>query len=128
MSSLGAAIQLAAEAKGILDTVDGVGGVSATTDPRLIPNLLAGGDLCVVVNPPTREFTTWHEQEWTWDVWIVAGPANDLEAAWARLDAAVDALATPLEVATARPDAFADQQRAQYPAFVLTITSNYHHR
>lgn len=128
MSTYAAALQMAAEAAEELGKATDLEGVSisATTDPRLIPNLLANGDLVVVVNPPAREFTTWHEEEWEWEAWVVTGPANDLPAAWRRLDAAVEALRVPLEVARARPDAFADQQRAQYPAYVLTIPTNYH--
>lgn len=126
MSTLAAATQLATEASEVLAGVEGVGSYSTTLDPRTIPPTVAGGDLAVVVNPPTRTFTTWHEQEWEWEVWVVAGPANDLPTAWGRLDAAVDALAGPLEVATARPDAFSAPDRAQYPAYVLTIPSNYH--
>lgn len=125
MSSLGAARQLAAEAAAELAADLEVGKVSTLTDPRKIPNLVANGDFVVCVNPPSRSFLTWHEEEWEWEVWLVAGPSNDLETAWERLDRAVDLLATPLEVETARADAFTDQQRAQYPAYVLTITTTY---
>lgn len=126
MSTLTAARSIVGEAGIILAGVEEVGPLTTTVDTRTIPAKVQGGDLVVVANPPARTFDTWNDETWEWSVWLIAGPANDLERAWARLDAAVDALAVPLEVTRAAPDAFTDQQRATYPAYVLTITSHRH--
>lgn len=124
MSTLAAALTMATDAASLLADDPLVGSVYTTVDPREVPPKVAGGDLVVVVNPPERTFDTWHEETHTWSVWVIAGPANDLHRAWERLSAAVDLLHRDLEADGARPDAFTDNQRVTYPAYVLTITQH----
>lgn len=99
--------------------------VTVTTDPAKVAPVVAANGVALVVNPPELTFTTWTDTDVEWSLWLVAGPRNDPDTAWAQLDAALDAIREPLELDRARPDAFRDNHGATYPAFVLTTTTTY---
>lgn len=103
----------------------GLEDVTVTADLTEVPSALAGGHLVVAVRPPSLEVPGWREVIATWEVYLIAGPAEDQLSAWERLDSALFHLLDALDADEVRPDAFTDLQNATYPAFVLTTTSHH---
>lgn len=123
MSTFFEAQRLAQEAQGIITAAGKP--ARGTTTILDAPAALTAGEVVVVVNPPTVTYPTWDEVDAEWQAWLITGPTSDPAAAWRTLDRCRDLLVRPLEVARCQPDAFRDAQGNDWPAFVLTFTSNH---
>lgn len=97
------------------------------TNALEVQNTLAAGLMAAVVNPPTVTYETWTEAVAEWQLWLIAAhtQATDLDTAWDNLDSARDALAEPLGLDTATPDAFVDAQGTTWPALICTFTTDH---
>jgi hypothetical protein len=110
----------------ILDSLaaDSLAGVTVTLDPGLVSKSLALG--VVVITPPDLTFPTFTLTETTWELWVIAGPAQDIRAAWSRIDSIAGAIARGLAgVTTARAESYQlSPTSAPVPAYVLTLTES----
>jgi hypothetical protein len=95
--------------------------VTATTDAGKVPSASRNG--VVLVAPPALAFPTWTQVETTWTLHVVAGPATDYLAAWATIDAIIQALfdAQTLNFDEAEPGQFAQQNGSPLPAYTITL-------
>lgn len=108
-------------------TGHGIGAALHTTNNTAAGPALAAGSVVVLVLPPALTFETAYHVEAAWTALVIAGPEHDPGKAWQTLDAALDALAGPLDVDTARPVSFADPQGPLWPAFEITFTTEHIH-
>lgn len=116
------ALELAQQAAELL-TEAGLS-VQTGTDPATVAQTVLSDQVAVIVNAPTINFATWHHITSTWDVWIVSGPEHDVDAAWDRIDAAIEALRIPWALDSATPNAFADGRGTNWPAYQLEFTTD----
>jgi hypothetical protein len=99
--------------------------VLVTLDGLRVANAARTG--CVVVLPPRVELPTFSQYETEWQVLIVAGPVDRLDAAWQRLDQIMAAvLATGLPFERAEPDTYQTAAGARLPCIALTFTEIIH--
>lgn len=99
----------------------GIDDAYATTDLLKVPPALANGPV-VSVQPPKIEFVTYELAEYTWEVFVIAGPPADRQAAWQRIDPIIAALHVPMNIDTAEPATFSHPSMPDYPAYVLSFT------
>lgn len=95
--------------------------VCVTLDLLKVPPALANGPV-LVVQPPKVKYITSYAAEYTWEVFIVAGPPQDRLAAWAALDEIVDALRLPMDLDDAEPATFSHPGMTDHAAYVVTFT------
>lgn len=93
--------------------------VVATLFPEASTAVL-GGSVAVLIDPPASEYLNDYNVEATYTLWV-AGPTGDPEAAWQAVDATIDALVGPLDVASQTPAAFQPQQGPATPAYQVTL-------
>lgn len=117
---LDAADDLVAEVQAALAAA-GLVKAHATKNAAEIPSGARYG--VVVVSPPALTFDTWTSTTATWELHLVAGPANDYLAAWATLDGLIEALvAAGINVAKAEPGGYAPSAQAPIlPSYTLTL-------
>lgn len=115
-TALAATAQAAMDAAGITDAL-------VTLDATDAPSAAQAGGSVAVIGPPSLTYTTQRIVQSTWTVWLVAGPR--LEQGWPRLDAMLAALAEPLDLDTAEPDALTGSTGSSYPAYRATTTATY---
>lgn len=113
--------EILAEIRDILDLA-GLEDVATTIKAQEIPAaaLRAG---VVAIGPPDITWENRNHSETAWTLVVVAGPVQDTLAAWATLDAIVDALAEwkCLDKATAGGYA---SQGASLPCYTITTTDD----
>jgi len=99
----------------------GLDKATATADAGHVPSAARHG--VVLVTPPTLSFPTFHQVDTTWTLHVVAGPATDYLAAWATLDAILQALIdAQLNMDEAEPGQFAQANNAPaLPAYTITL-------
>lgn len=105
--------------RGMLDdaTLDKV---TVSLDPLDIPSGARHG--IVVISPPDLTFTTFTQTEAAYELSVIAGPADNMLAAWRTLDAIIEALRVGgLDLATARGDMFKPQHGSPLPGYTLTL-------
>lgn len=104
----------------IIDLLElaGLPDVEVSLNPLDIPSGARHG--IVVIAPPDLEFPTHSITETTHELAIVAGPADNVPAAWATLDAIIEAL-RPLGLQAARADMFAIKVGAPLPGYIVTL-------
>lgn len=122
MNALERAEDLAAEVTGIL-VAEAIDNVTATSDLLKVPAALANGPV-VVVQPPKIEFTNYAVREYTWELFVIAGPTRDRLEAWALIDPIITALAVPLSLTDAEPATFSHPGMQDHAAYVLTFTES----
>lgn len=115
-TALGTTAEQALTAAGIPDAL-------VTLDATNAPPAAQAGGSVLVLGPPSLTYTTQRVVQATWTLWLVAGP--DLEQGWPRLDAMLAALAQPLDIDTAEPDALTGSTGSTYPAYRATTTATY---
>lgn len=102
-----------------LDTA-GLTGAIASIDPLDITSGSRNG--IVVISPPDLTFTTWTITDATFTLSAIAGPADNLLAAWQRLDEIVEALRVAnLDMVDARGDMFAPKEGSPLPGYTITL-------
>jgi hypothetical protein len=106
-------IKAALEAAGLKDA-------TATLNALEVPSGARHG--IVVVSPPTLDFaSSWGDPTSSWELHIIAGPADNYLAAWDRIDLMIDALvAGHINLKTAEPGQFQAAQGPALPAYTAT--------
>lgn len=104
---------------------DGDDKVLVTKDLHRIPSAAPRGVICLVA--PRWDMTDgFDDAELDWTILLVAGPAADYDAAWARLDALLKlVLRTGLPIDDAVPETFTNRVQGgeqNWPAYLLTFT------
>lgn len=98
----------------------GISKVTVTLDPIDIPSGSRHG--VIVISPPDLAFPTFAHTDADYELAVVAGPADNLLAAWRRLDEILDALqAGQLDMQHARGDMFAPKAGPQLPGYTITL-------
>lgn len=116
------ATALVAKLKGILDE-SGLDKVTVTLDAQLIESGSREG--IVVVTPPDIEFPTFTQTEITPEFAVIAGPRDNLEAAWTRLDEIIEAFRlAQIEMVDAKADMFAVAKAAPIPGYAVTLQTD----
>jgi hypothetical protein len=111
--------QLRDRLREILDT-QGLPKARATIDAREIPSGSRHG--IVVISPPDLEFTTYEQTGADYELSLVAGPADNLLAAWETLDTILEALrAGGIEMLTARGDLFRQHAGEPLPGYTIRL-------
>jgi hypothetical protein len=94
--------------------------VHVTLDARTIESA-ARGRGAVLIQPPTLEFETWAATTATWELVVIAGPADNPLAAWAAIDPIIAALeVSALPIKTGTPAEFAPVHGPVLPAYAIT--------
>ena len=76
----------------------------------------------LVVSPGTLTFDGWEDPVMAWEVHVIAGPATDYLAAWAKIDAIISALvAARINLKSGDPGSFQPLQGEPLPAYTLTL-------
>lgn len=120
MNTLERAEDLEAEVTAIL-VAEAIDNVTATSDLAAVPAALANGPV-VVVQPPKIEFINYSVRQYTWELFVIAGPTRDRMKAWELIDPILTALAAPLSLTDAEPATFSHPGMAEHAAYVLTFT------
>lgn len=111
--------ELIAELRTMLDAAD-LAQVMVSIDPLDIPSGARHG--IVVISPPDLTFTTYTQTEAAYELAAIAGPADNLLAAWERLDGILEALRVGgLNMDTARGDMFAPKNGQPLPGYTITL-------
>lgn len=114
-----AALVLLAELRTMLDAAE-LQKVIVSIDPLDIPSGARHG--IVVISPPDLTFPTYSQTEAEYELSAIAGPADNVLAAWERLDAIIEALRIGgLSMVTARGDMFAPKNGPALPGYTITI-------
>ena len=99
---------------------EGLDKVTVTLDPLAILSGSRHG--VIVISPPDLTFPTFEQTGAAWELSAIAGPADNMLAAWETLDAILEALRTGgLDMATARGDMFAPQHGSPLPGYTITL-------
>lgn len=101
-----------------------VDNVTVTLDMLKVPAALANGPV-VAVQPPKLDFTgtmAGSTADYTWELFVIAGPYADRLAAWALIDPIIYALKDPLDLDDAEPATFDHPSMPSHPAYVLSFT------
>lgn len=101
-----------------------IDGVTVTLDLLKVPAALANGPV-VAVQPPKLDFTATmagSAADYTWELFVIAGPYADRLAAWAKIDPIIYALKDPMNLDSAEPATFSHPSMPEYPAYVLSFT------
>lgn len=94
--------------------------VTVTLDALDIPSGSRHG--VVVISPPDLTFPTFTQTEVAYELAAIAGPADNLRAAWERLDAILEAFRIgELDMATARGDMFQPKNGSPLPGYTITL-------
>lgn len=110
---------LKASIRTMLDTAE-LTAVMVSLDPLDIPSGSRRG--IVVISPPDLTFTTFTQTEVTHELAAIAGPADNILAAWERLDEIIEALrAGGLDMTTARGDMFAAKNGPNLPGYTIAL-------
>lgn len=120
MNTVERAEDVAAEVLGNL-VAAGIDNATVTADLLKVPAALANGPV-VTVQPPKIKFVTYELAEYTWELFVIAGPYADRLAAWKAIDPIIAALHVPMNVDEAEPATFSHPSMPEYPAYVLTFT------
>lgn len=76
----------------------------------------------VVISPPDLTFETFTITEATYELSVIAGPADNLLHAWETLDSIIEALRVgQLDMTTARGDMFAPPGSAALPGYTINL-------
>ncbi|MDF2826870.1 MAG: hypothetical protein K0R01_153 [Mycobacterium sp.] len=95
--------------------------VAATIDARDIPSGARHG--IVVISPPDLEFTTYTQTSADTELSVVAGPADNLLAAWRKLDAILEALRLGgIPMLSARGDLFRQHHGDPLPGYTVRMS------
>lgn len=98
----------------------GLDQVTVTLDARQIPSGARHG--IIVISPPDLTFETFTITEATYELSVVAGPADNLLHAWETLDSIIEALRVGrLDMTTARGDMFAPPGSAKLPGYTINL-------
>lgn len=115
-----AAEQLRDRLREVLDA-QGLPDATATIDARDIPSGARHG--IVVISPPDLEFTTYTQTSADTELSVIAGPADNLLAAWKTLDAILEALRRGgIPMLTARGDMFRQHHGEPLPGYTVRLT------
>lgn len=98
----------------------GLNKVTVTLDAREIASGARNG--IIVISPPDLTFETFASVEASYELSLIAGPADNLLHAWSTLDSIIEALRVgKLDMATARGDMFAPASSAPLPGYTITL-------
>lgn len=123
-ATLERAADLVEEIKGYL-VAAAIDDATVTLDLLAVPAALAAGGPVLAVQPPKLDFTgtmAGSTTDYTWEVFVIAGPYADRLAAWRVIDPIVHALKDPLDLDAAEPATFSHPSLPEYPAYVLSFT------
>lgn len=124
---MSATLERAAELVGEIQahlTAAAIDNATVTLDLLKVPAALANGPV-VAVQPPKLDFTATmagSATDYTWELFVIAGPHADRLAAWSVIDPIVYALKDPLDLDSAEPATFDHPSMPPYPAYVLSFT------
>lgn len=94
--------------------------VHVTLDPREIVSGSRHG--VIVITPPNLSFPSYTEVSELWELSVIAGPADNLEAAWTTLDAIIHALfMTNYDLNSAEGFTFQPKTGAPLPGYTVTL-------
>jgi hypothetical protein len=100
-----------------------LGKVMATIDARDVESGARHG--IVVVSPPKLTAPTFRYVELEWELHVIAGPATDYLAAWARIDTIIQALIdADVELTDAEPGQFQPHRGEPLWAYTATLTES----
>lgn len=122
-ATLERAAELVAEIKAHL-VAAAIDNTTVTLDLLKVPAALANGPV-VAVQPPKLEFAgtmAGSTTDYTWELFVIAGPHADRLKAWAAIDPIIYALKDPLDLDDAEPATFDHPSMPSYPAYVLSFT------
>lgn len=98
----------------------GLDKVTVTLDAREIASAARNG--VIVISPPDLTFETFTITEATYELSVIAGPADNLLHAWETLDSIIEALRVgQLDMTTARGDMFAPTGSAALPGYTINL-------
>lgn len=98
----------------------GLDQVTVTLDAREIASAARHG--VIVISPPDLTFVTFTSTEATYELSVIAGPADNLLHAWETLDSIIEALrAGQLDMTTARGEMFAPASSAPLPGYTINL-------
>lgn len=120
MNTVERAEDIAAEVLGNL-VAESIDNATVTADLLKVPAALANGPV-VAIQPPKINFVTYELTEYTWELFVIAGPYADRLAAWKTIDPIIAALRRPMNIDDAEPATFSHPSMPDYPAYVLTFT------
>lgn len=101
-------------------TAQGLPLVHVTLDPREIVSGSRHG--VVVITPPNLSFPSYTEVSALWELSVIAGPADNLEAAWNTLDAIIHVFfMTDYDLNTAEGFTFQPKTGAPLPGYTVTL-------
>jgi hypothetical protein len=101
-------------------TEAGLDKVTVTLDAREIASAARHG--VVVISPPDLAFETFTSVDASFELSLIAGPADNLLHAWETLDSIIEALRVGnLNMTTARGDMFAPPSSAPLPGYTITL-------
>lgn len=123
MSGLSEARSLVTDLQGHLTGFD----CQVSLDPTSAGSSLAAGASVLIISPPSIEFVTATERDYSWEAILASGPTSHLEEAWEALEAIVDELTqhpglinlTSAEPAQLQPPG----SSYEYAGFILRFTS-----
>lgn len=108
-----------AEIRAILDAA-GLTMVTVTLDAREIPSGARHG--VIVISPPDLTFETFTQTDTSFELTVIAGPADNLLHAWQTLDGIIEALRVgQLDMKSAQGDMFAPTSSAPLPGYTITL-------
>lgn len=116
---IAAAHELVADIKAALEAA-GLEDAHATLNALEVSSAARAG--VVVVSPPTLDFSSsWGDPTASWELHVIAGPADNYLAAWELIDQMIDALnAGHINLKSGEPGQFQTPQGPALPAYTLT--------
>lgn len=108
------------EAGDLLDGAD----VTVTADPAEAASTISYGGTALLIMPPRIEWATATRRTATWTLWAITGESHDPSIALGVLEAVLDALA-PLMPDTAQPQTYEVSDRAAFPGYEITLTTEH---
>ena len=115
--------ELRAQLEQIMTADPDLASVIVSLDPLDIPSGIRNG--IVIISPPDLEFPAYWQTDVQSELAVIAGPTDNLLAAWTRLDQIVEAIRTsPIPVLTARGDMFKTKSGESVPGYTLTMTAD----
>ena len=91
-----------------------------TIDAAEVPSGARHG--VVVVSPPSLDFETFTETVPTWELHVIAGPADNYLAAWSTIDTMIEALVTGhINLNRGEPGQYQGIRGEQLPAYTLKL-------
>lgn len=122
------AVAIRDELRAALDATDDLGGVHVTLNPLDVPKAADRGVVCV--SPPELDLETFTQTAATWEITVVSGHMQDIDAAWQRADRIINAIrTTTLAVDKAIPGSYTPPGNSGrvLTAYVLTLEETYIH-